>query len=173
SPQCEPAAYAAGNRGETSARGGGNGSGPGAWPDERHAVACGDAGGSDPAGDAGGRAGHIGVPGRHTDPGNHPQLRAQDPHRGLPDGRAGAVDDGAAHRLRPLALPPDPDDRGLGGGRVAEYTHHLLAALLVSLRLVPTLAFAGPFTLFRIPPMVRVLVALPLSLWLVSGRPEA
>lgn len=56
---------------------------------------------------------------------------------------------------------------------MAEYTHHLLAALLVSLRLVPTLAFAGPFTLFRIPPMVRVLVALPLSLWLVSGRPEA
>ena len=56
---------------------------------------------------------------------------------------------------------------------MAEYTHHLLAALLVSLRLVPALAFAGPFTLFRIPPMVRVLIALSLSLWLVSGRPEA
>ena len=46
-----------------------------------------------------------------------------------------------------------------------------VAALLVSLRLAPTLAFAQPFTLLRIPVVVRVLLAVGLSLWLVDARP--
>lgn len=54
---------------------------------------------------------------------------------------------------------------------MGEISNSLVAALLVSLRLVPTLAFAQPFTLLRIPPMVRVLLAIGLSLWLVDARP--
>jgi flagellar biosynthetic protein FliR len=50
-------------------------------------------------------------------------------------------------------------------------TDSLTAALLVSLRLAPTLAFAQPFTLLRVPVMVRVLLAVGLSLWLVDARP--
>ena len=38
-------------------------------------------------------------------------------------------------------------------------TDSLTAALLVSLRLAPTLAFAQPFTLLRVPVVVRVLLA--------------
>ncbi|AKM07983.1 flagellar biosynthetic protein FliR [Pelagerythrobacter marensis] len=44
------------------------------------------------------------------------------------------------------------------------------AILLVSLRVVPTLAFAAPFTLLRIPPLIRILVGLALALVLVGGR---
>jgi flagellar biosynthesis protein FliR len=47
----------------------------------------------------------------------------------------------------------------------------LMAALLVSLRLAPVLAFAQPFTLLRVPVLVRVLLAVGLSLWLVDARP--
>lgn len=47
-----------------------------------------------------------------------------------------------------------------------------IASLLVALRIVPTLAFAPPFTLMRIPATVRVLLAVGLSFWLVSARPE-
>ncbi len=50
-------------------------------------------------------------------------------------------------------------------------TDSLLAALLVSLRLAPSLAFAQPFTLLRVPVMVRVLLAVGLALWLVDARP--
>lgn len=47
-----------------------------------------------------------------------------------------------------------------------------IATLLVALRLGPMLAFAPPFTLLRIPVLVRVMLALGLSLWLVDARPE-
>lgn len=47
----------------------------------------------------------------------------------------------------------------------------LTAALLVSLRLAPCLAFAQPFTLLRVPVTVRVLLAVGLALWLVDARP--
>ncbi|WP_338446519.1 flagellar biosynthetic protein FliR [Pelagerythrobacter marensis] len=46
------------------------------------------------------------------------------------------------------------------------------AILLVSLRVVPTLVFAAPFTLLRIPPLIRVLVGLALALALVGGRQD-
>ena len=47
-----------------------------------------------------------------------------------------------------------------------------IASLLVTLRLAPTLVFAPPFTLMRIPASVRVLLAVALSFWVVDARPE-
>lgn len=41
----------------------------------------------------------------------------------------------------------------------------------MSLRLAPALAFAQPFSLIRIPVVIRLLVVLGLSLWLVDARP--
>lgn len=49
--------------------------------------------------------------------------------------------------------------------------HFLVAALLVSLRIVPTLVFSQPFTLVRVPALIRVILCLALSGWLVSGHP--
>lgn len=49
----------------------------------------------------------------------------------------------------------------------------LAAALLTSLRIAPALAFGGPFALLRVPPVVRVLLAMSLAMWLVAGRPDA
>ncbi|NWP75069.1 flagellar biosynthetic protein FliR, partial [Escherichia coli] len=37
----------------------------------------------------------------------------------------------------------------------------------------PTLSFAQPFTLLRIPAMIRLILAIALSAWLVSGNPDA
>lgn len=48
-----------------------------------------------------------------------------------------------------------------------------VATLLLSLRIVPTLGFAQPFTLIRIPAMVRVGLAIALAAWLVAGNPTA
>jgi len=48
-----------------------------------------------------------------------------------------------------------------------------VATLLLTLRIAPTLAFAQPFTLIRIPALVRVALAIALSAWLVAGNPEA
>jgi flagellar biosynthetic protein FliR len=53
-----------------------------------------------------------------------------------------------------------------------ELSNQAVAILLVSMRLVPTLSFAPPFTLVRIPATVRVLLAIALSAWLVAGHPE-
>lgn len=47
----------------------------------------------------------------------------------------------------------------------------VLAIMLVTLRLGPSIAFAPPFTLFRVPITVRVLLAISLSIWLVASRP--
>lgn len=54
-----------------------------------------------------------------------------------------------------------------------ELTATLLAIVLLALRIGPVFAFAAPFTLLRIPPTVRVLLALGLALALVGGKPEA
>lgn len=48
-----------------------------------------------------------------------------------------------------------------------------VATLLISLRIVPTLAFAAPFTLLRVPSVVRVMLAIALAAWLVAGNPQA
>lgn len=54
---------------------------------------------------------------------------------------------------------------------MSELATFLNAALLVSLRIVPTLAFTPPFTLLRIPPSVRLIIALSLAAWIVAAFP--
>lgn len=51
-------------------------------------------------------------------------------------------------------------------------TNQALATLLLSLRIVPTLALAPPFTLMRVPGSVRLVLAVSLSAWLVSAYPQ-
>jgi flagellar biosynthesis protein FliR len=48
-----------------------------------------------------------------------------------------------------------------------------IATLLISLRIVPTLAFAQPFTLLRVPATVRLMLSISLAAWLVAGNPDA
>lgn len=52
------------------------------------------------------------------------------------------------------------------------FTDQAVAALLVSLRIAPALAFAPPFTLLRVPVIVRVMLAITLAAWLVAGHPQ-
>lgn len=54
-----------------------------------------------------------------------------------------------------------------------DYLNQLVATLLIALRLAPTLAFAPPFTLVRVPTAVRVALSISLSAWLVVGNPAA
>lgn len=54
-----------------------------------------------------------------------------------------------------------------------ELVLRLQAVMLVSLRIAPVLGFAPPFTLLRIPPQVRVLLAIALAMALVSGNEAA
>ncbi len=53
-----------------------------------------------------------------------------------------------------------------------QLTDQAVAALLVSLRIAPALAFAPPFTLLRVPAVVRVMLAITLAAWLVAGHPQ-
>lgn len=52
-----------------------------------------------------------------------------------------------------------------------DLTDQAIAVLLVSLRIVPTLAFAYPFTLVRVPAIVRVMLGIGFAAWLVAGHP--
>lgn len=54
-----------------------------------------------------------------------------------------------------------------------ELASWIIAAFLVALRIAPTLVFAGPFALFRIPVAIRVLLSLSLGMWMVAGHPAA
>ncbi|MET0183121.1 MAG: flagellar biosynthetic protein FliR [Caulobacterales bacterium] len=58
-------------------------------------------------------------------------------------------------------------------GAIAAYADNLIAMLLVSLRIGPTLAFAPPFTLIKIPLFVRVFLGVALSAALVGAYPQA
>jgi flagellar biosynthetic protein FliR len=49
----------------------------------------------------------------------------------------------------------------------------ILSVLLVALRVTPAFALAPPFTLTRLPVMVRMAMGLGLSACIVAGRPEA
>lgn len=53
-----------------------------------------------------------------------------------------------------------------------DFTRQILAILCVSLRIAPALAFAPPFTLVRVPVLVRVLMAFALALWMVGTWPD-
>lgn len=48
----------------------------------------------------------------------------------------------------------------------------LIGTMLLSLRISPVLAFAPPFTLMRVPPLIRVLLALGLSGVMIGALPE-
>ncbi|WP_034158861.1 flagellar biosynthetic protein FliR [Sphingomonas sp. ERG5] len=52
-----------------------------------------------------------------------------------------------------------------------ELTDKAVAIVLISLRIAPTLAFAAPFTLLRVPATIRVLLSISLAAWLVSAHP--
>lgn len=54
---------------------------------------------------------------------------------------------------------------------VEDYSNQAVATLLVSLRLAPAFAFSPPFTLLRVPALVRVMLSVSLAAWLVSGHP--
>lgn len=53
-----------------------------------------------------------------------------------------------------------------------ELTLKAIATMLVSLRIAPALAFSPPFTLLRIPPVVRLLLALALAARMVNDYPR-
>lgn len=53
-----------------------------------------------------------------------------------------------------------------------ELSTFLNATLLVSLRIVPTIGFAPPFTLLRIPSIVRVMISVSLAVWIVAAFPD-
>lgn len=46
-----------------------------------------------------------------------------------------------------------------------------VAILLLTLRVVPAFAFTAPFTLLRVPAIVRVLLSIALAAWLVTANP--
>lgn len=50
-------------------------------------------------------------------------------------------------------------------------TDQAVAILLLTLRIVPTFAFAPPFTLLRAPAIVRVLLSIALAAWLAAANP--
>ncbi|WP_026942504.1 flagellar biosynthetic protein FliR [Hellea balneolensis] len=52
-----------------------------------------------------------------------------------------------------------------------ELSRQIIASVILSLRIAPTLAFAPPFTLIRVSLIIRVLLGLALSMWLVSVNP--
>lgn len=52
---------------------------------------------------------------------------------------------------------------------IETYANELIATLLVSLRIAPTLAFAPPFTLLRIPSLLRLLLSLSLGFWIAAA----
>ncbi len=52
------------------------------------------------------------------------------------------------------------------------YTNLLIAAFLISLRIAPTFAFAPPFTLMRVPAVVRLILSLSLGFWIAASHPE-
>lgn len=51
-------------------------------------------------------------------------------------------------------------------------TNQALAVLLITLRIAPTLSFAPPFTLMRIPTTVRLVLGIGLAGWLVASYPQ-
>lgn len=52
------------------------------------------------------------------------------------------------------------------------YANHVIAVLLMSLRIGPSLAFAPPFTYLRIPATIRVFLGFGLAAWIVFASPS-
>jgi flagellar biosynthetic protein FliR len=53
------------------------------------------------------------------------------------------------------------------------FADFLTAAMLVSFRIAPTLAYAPPFTFFKVPLIVRLALSLGLSAFIVAANPES
>ena len=56
---------------------------------------------------------------------------------------------------------------------MADLVDQLVAILLLSLRIAPTLAFAPPFTLVRVPALVRLMLAVSIAAWMAMANPQA
>lgn len=54
---------------------------------------------------------------------------------------------------------------------MVDLTNQAIAVLLMSLRIIPALAFSPPFTLLRIPALVRLILSISLAAWLVAAHP--
>jgi len=52
------------------------------------------------------------------------------------------------------------------------FTQTIIPVFFLSLRFIPIFSFSPPFTLLRVPAVVRVLFGLSLSLWMVISFPE-
>ena len=52
------------------------------------------------------------------------------------------------------------------------YTQQIFSILLLSLRFAPAFAFASPFTLMRVPAIIRVLLSISLAAWLTFAFPS-
>lgn len=55
---------------------------------------------------------------------------------------------------------------------MTQLTNQAVAILLLTLRVVPVLAFSPPFTLVRIPAIVRILLSIAMAAWIVAGSPQ-
>ena len=53
-----------------------------------------------------------------------------------------------------------------------ELVNSAVATMLISLRIAPAFAFSPPFTLLRIPAMVRLVLTVSIAAWLVAANPE-
>ena len=54
---------------------------------------------------------------------------------------------------------------------MTELTNQAVATLLLTLRVVPALAFSPPFTLLRVPAIVRILMSVAMAASIVAGSP--
>ena len=53
-----------------------------------------------------------------------------------------------------------------------DVSRQVVATLLISLRIAPALAFSPPFTLLRVPALIRLALSIALAAWLVSVHPN-
>ncbi|WP_375397061.1 flagellar biosynthetic protein FliR [uncultured Sphingomonas sp.] len=51
-------------------------------------------------------------------------------------------------------------------------TDQAIAILLLTLRVVPAFGFSPPFTLLRVPAIVRILLSIALSAWMAAANPQ-
>lgn len=56
---------------------------------------------------------------------------------------------------------------------MGELSNTVTAILLLTLRVVPVFGFSPPFTLFRVPAIVRLLLSISLATWIVVATPRA
>jgi flagellar biosynthetic protein FliR len=54
---------------------------------------------------------------------------------------------------------------------VETLTAQAVSAFMLSMRIAPTLAFSPPFTLFRLPALVRLMLSMALAAWLIASQP--